>query len=197
MVLGKVIKSNSHTDYVCQIYAPGEVVQPPARDDHSFGTFVRIGLDERRWLAGLIYDTLLFNPEFGRLGPRLSSQSELAVFSPDYLNEKTTLAGVVAVGLFDLPGRVLQGVPRLAANTDAFVEQMTEAEVALFHQPNALFQLAYAPVLLSLGSPLSLHLLRFVTEHLTDLLPAQSRLLTILRDNILWKAQVGPLNGHP
>lgn len=196
MILGKVIKSNSHTDYVCQVYEAGEVAVPPARDDHSFGTFVRIGLDERRWLAGIVYDTLLFNPEFGRLGPRLSSATDLALFSPDYLNEKVTLAGIVAIGLIDNVSRISQGVPRLAANTDAFVEQMSDAEVAQFHQPNARFQLAYAPVLLALGSPLSLHLLRFVSEQLVELLPGQSKLLAIVRDNLIWRAQVGPFGSN-
>ena len=36
----------------------------------------------------MIYNTILMNPEFGSLGPRLSPKSELEIFSPDYLNEK-------------------------------------------------------------------------------------------------------------
>ena len=29
MLLGRVVKSNSHVDYVVQLLAPGEVVDPP------------------------------------------------------------------------------------------------------------------------------------------------------------------------
>lgn len=64
MRLGKIIKSNSHPDYICQVYAAGEVGQPPARQDYAFGTFVRVELGGDRWLVGIIYDTMLFNPEF-------------------------------------------------------------------------------------------------------------------------------------
>ena len=31
MLLGKIIKSNAHTDYICQVYGPGEVETPLAR----------------------------------------------------------------------------------------------------------------------------------------------------------------------
>jgi len=70
---------------------------------------VRVALNDDRWLVGLIYDTMLFHPGFGRLGPRLSPEPELAVFSPDYLNEKATLVGITAVGMMDGAGNVGQG----------------------------------------------------------------------------------------
>jgi hypothetical protein len=195
MALGKIIKSNSHTDYICQVYGPGEVETLPAREDYAFGTFARIGLGDDRWLIGVIYDTMLFNPDFGRLGPRLSPEPELAVFSPDYLNEKATLVGIAAVGMIDATGNVIQGVPSLAASTDALVERMTDAQVRTFHQGNPTPQLAYAPLLLAQGSPLALHLLRTVIARLAALFPDQTDLLAVLQDDLAWKAQVGPLGG--
>ena len=195
--LGKLIKSNSHTDYVCQIYGPGEVETPPAREDYAFGTFVRVELSDDRWLVGIIYDTMLFNPDFGRLGPRLSPEPELAVFSPDYLNEKATLVGIAAVGMMEAAGNVVQGVPPLAASTDALVERMTDDQVRAFHQGNHTPQMAYAPLLLAQGSPLVLPLLRTVIARLMALFPDQADLLTILQDDLAWRAQVGPLGGGP
>ena len=91
MPIGKLIKSDAHTDYVCQVYGPGEVETPLTRGDYAFGTFVRIALSDDRCPVGLIYDAVPFNPDFGRLGPRLSPEPELTVFSPDYLNEKAIL----------------------------------------------------------------------------------------------------------
>jgi len=148
MPLGKIIKSNTHTDYICQVYSPGEVETPPAPEDYAF---VRVEMGNDRWLVGIIYDTMLFNPDFGRLGPRLSPEPELAVFSPDYLNEKATLVGIAAVGMMDVAGNVVQGVPPLAANTDALVERMPDEQIRTFHQGNPIPQLAYAPLLLAQG----------------------------------------------
>jgi len=197
MLIGKVVKSNSHTDYVCQVYGPGEVDHPPTREDHAFGTFVRVELGRGHWLVGIIYDTQLVNPDFGRLGPRLSPQAELAVFSPDYLNEKATLVGIAAIGTMRRTGSAFQGVPEVAANADALVEQMAEDQVRVFHQHNPAIQLAYAPLLLAQGSPLVLHLLRKVVSFLIVLYPEHTQMLSVLRASLDWKAQLVPLGGVP
>ncbi|MCB0148816.1 MAG: hypothetical protein KDE01_14335, partial [Caldilineaceae bacterium] len=84
--IGKIVKSNSHVDYVCQVYVFGEVPQPPDPADYGFGAFVAAELEPdgagSPRLIGLIYNTLLMNPEFGSLGPRLSPRAEVEVFSP-------------------------------------------------------------------------------------------------------------------
>ena len=119
--LGKLIRSNSHTDFVCQIYGPSEIEALPASADHAFGTFVHIPLGETaNELIGLIYDTQLFNPDFGNLGPRLSPAPDLAVFSPDYLAEKVTLVGITAVGTVAPDGTATHGVAPLSAPMASF-----------------------------------------------------------------------------
>ncbi len=62
MIVGKIIQSNAHNDYVCQVYQRDEVENPPAREDYAFGSFVRIRLDDDRALVGLVYDTRLSTP---------------------------------------------------------------------------------------------------------------------------------------
>lgn len=202
--LGTIAKSNSHTDYVCQIYTLGDIPYPPEPTDYAFATFVRIRLksEPASWLVGLIYDTVLLNPNFGRLGPRLSPQPELAVFSPDYLNEKATLVGITIIGTVDERGKVRQGVPPLAAETDALVEQMTEAQVRTFHGwtlsagfSKSPLQLSYAPLLLKHRSPLASSLLRTVLQQLKTLFSAPDyvAVLDLLLDQLSWQEQVAPL----
>ena len=195
MSIGKLTHSNSHTDYVCQVYTAGEVDAPPSRDDYAFGSFVHIELDNGSRLAGIIHDTMLFNPDFARMGPRLSPRPELAVFSPDYLNEKAILVGIVAVGMVEGAGHVEQGVPPLSASTDALVECMTDEEIEAFHQGDPAPRLAYAPLLIAQGSPLTLPLLRQVTARLGPLFPEQADLLRVLEEDLAWQAQIGPLGG--
>jgi len=191
MKIGKIIKSNSHLDYICQVYGPNELESPLARDEYGFGTFVRVGLDKERSLVGIIYDTQLFNPDFGRLGPRLSDESELAIFSPDYLNEKVTLVGIVAVGMIDAAGNVKQGLPPLSANSDALVEKMSDKQIQTFHLSNPTLKLAYVPLLLK--TPLASHLLRSVLSRLMSLFPQKAALLSVLQADIAWKTQIQPL----
>lgn len=197
MLLGKIVRSNSHIDYVCQIYASGETAQPPTPLDYTFGTFVRIELNMQplTWLAGLVYDTVLLNPDFGNLGPRLSPQAELAVFSPDYLQEKATLIGITAIGTLAKNGQTTQGVPSLAALTDAPVEKMSDDQIRTFHRGNPSVKLAYVPLLISLGSPLTLHLLRGIIARLGKLFPEQAAPLAVLQRELLWQSQIGPFGG--
>lgn len=197
MLIGKLVKSNSHTNYICQLYGPGEVEAPPVPTGYAFGTFVRIPLDNSaNDLVGLIYDTQLFNPDFGNLGPRLSPAPDLAVFSPDYLAEKATLIGITAVGTLAPDGTTTHGVPLLAAQIDALVERMDDSAVRTFHRaPGGGVRLGYAPLLLSLGNPLTRHLLLHVVDRLTALFPDQEAYLSVLRGELAWQAMVGPIGG--
>ena len=99
--IGKIVKSNTHVDYVCRVYNAGEVHPLPEPSEYSFGTFVSIQLEENGApggeLIGVIYNTLLLNPDFGNLGPRLSPRQDTEIFSPDYLSETATLVGIIAV----------------------------------------------------------------------------------------------------
>jgi hypothetical protein len=195
--LGKLAGSNTHTDYVCQVYGPGETAAPPSPTDYAFGTFVRVPLDEASGhLIGLIYDTVLLNPDFGHLGPRLSPAPDLAVFSPDYLAEKVTLVGITALGTLAPDSTVAHGVPPLAAQIDALVEPMEDAVVRQFHRtPDGSLQLGYVPLLLSLSSPLARHLVLHVIDRLTALFPDQATRLAVLRGELSWQTVIGPLGG--
>jgi hypothetical protein len=193
--IGKIVKSNSHTDYVCQIYTAGEIARPPRPVDYAFSTFVSIPMSDEGSLVGLIYDTVLLNPDFGRLGPRLSSNEDLAFFSPDYLNEKLTLVGIAAVGMLKKNGDVLQGVPPVTVSSDTLVYRMTDDETRAFHHGEPGPNLSYASLLLAQGSPLSPHLLRQVIDRLIVLFPSNSDQLSVLQTDLIWKSQVAPHGG--
>ena len=217
-MIGRVVKSNSHVDYVCQVYGAGEIASPPQPEDYAFGAFVRIGLPPARYgqvaagegyLVGLVYDTVLVNPEFGHLGPVLrpaegpclSLIADLETFSPDYLNERAVLVTIVAVGQVTAGGEASQGIPLPAATLGAPVKKMPADEVRSFHssQGGGGLSLAYAPRLLANGEPLMPYLLLRVIGQLAGLFPGQSvplarvRQLAVLRGNLAWKTAVAPL----
>ena len=194
MQIGKIVKSNTHVDYVCQVSNPGEFIDAPSSADYAFGTFARIDLPQGNsgYIAGLIYSTILMNPEFGNLGPRLSSFTDLEVFSPDYLREQATLVGVVAIGQVTAADGVHQGVPLLAATVNATVQTMSPIEVRAFHQATGGLSIAYAPLLLAQGDCLIPHLLLNVVNRLMLLFPGHERQLAVLRSNLAWKTAVTP-----
>ncbi len=194
MHIGKIARSSSHIDYVCQVYQPGEVAEVPQPADHPFGTFVRVATGPGEAIVGLIYNTVLLNPDFGSLGPRLSPAEDLAVFTPDYLNEKVTLVGIVAIGTWAENGLIAHGVPPQTAQIDALVERLSDDEVRAFHADGAGgVRIGYAPLLIAHGSPLARHLLLNIIERLEKLCPQASPQLQVLKVNVAWRAAVEPL----
>ncbi len=199
--IGKIVKSNTHIDYICQIYNSAESTLPVKQTDYTFGTFVSIQVENvdtavdssTARLIGVIYNTLLLNPDFGNLGPRLSPRSEVEVFSPDYLSETATLVGIIMVGWCDDTGRYHQGVPALAASVNSFVNRLDEPALQEFHcddtrQPC----LRYAPILLAQRDPLVPQLLMAIIDRLNVLFPDSSSRLSVMRNNLAWKSIVQP-----
>ena len=153
--IGRIVKSNSHTDYVCQVYAPHETAYDPQPNDYAFGRFVKAPIDAtgEREAVGIVYDTILLNPEYGSLGPRLNPPSDQLVLSPDYLVEKATAVGIIIVGLID-GDAVAHGVIPLSLPVDAEVSSISNDEIQSFHQVGGKLSLGYLPHLISHESPL-------------------------------------------
>ncbi len=198
--LGKVVKADSHIHYLCQIYGRHEVKADSVPQPHHYalGNFVQIGLGgENGLIIGLIYDTMLLNPDFGNLGPRLSPEHELKIFAPDYLNERAVLVRIAAVGHVAPSGEIFQGVPRLAASSDAEVREMSPAQIREFHRgSDGGLHLAYLPVLLRQTDPLIYDMVQMMLGQLAGLLSeAQRAELDVISDELLWRTQIGPLGG--
>lgn len=196
-MIGKIIKSNSHTDYICQVYGENEVESPPTPSDYTFGTFVSIPLGKKKGsLIGVIYDTQLYNPDFGNLGPRLSPEPDLEVFSPDYLAEQMTLVGIKAVGVFNNEGMPVHGVPPQSVQIDALVSTLDQDETKAFHltKPSSV-EIGYAPLLLGQSSPLARQLLLHIVQHLRELFPDHKKTLSVLYQEWSWQTRIQPTGG--
>jgi hypothetical protein len=193
MIIGKIVNASSHVDYVCQVSGPGEAVRAPEPAEYGFGSFVAIEQAEDACLVGLIANTMLMNPEFGNLGPRLSPEKDLAVFSPDYLAEQVTLVALIVIGAISSNRTVIQGVPVVAADIDAQVRRLSDEEIALFHMSDGRMRLSYLSLLLGMeASPLMPSLLEQLTSELATRFPDQAATLAILRRNLAWRASVLP-----
>lgn len=227
--IGKIVRSESHVRYTCQIYAPGETATPPAPGDYSFGSFVRIplrsgpaepdaflapgdaqpGQSVDSWAVGLIYDTILVNPAFGALGPRLSNDTQVELFSPDYVVERAALVSVLLLGVVergaDGRARVSHGVPALAPELGALVCPLGDDAVRLFHEfaddnvdavgaDGALgrpyLHLGYLPHAVQQDNALLPMAILRVIERLERLFPERRALLSIVRRNFAWRLKV-------
>ena len=193
MEIGRIVGSSDQTDYVVQVYAEGDVESPPNPGARGFGQFVGIPI-EQGTLVGVIYTTQLVNPAYGSLGPRLSTEQELLIFSPDYLPETSTVVGVVLVGTIHDDGRRVtyeQTTPTVASAIDAPVRRLTDAEVIAFHFPDHQLRLAYFPRLQARTFPSLTDLLCTIIDRLASARPEERERLDVARRNLRWRAIVG------
>lgn len=198
MRLGKVVKSNSHCDYIVQVDDPMAVLYPPAPDDYGFGSFVRLESPERHWAVGIVYNSQLFNPLFLNTGPRLSSEPD-PLFTPDLINETRTLLGTVLIGRLETeegaPAYGWQGIPPVVIPVETPVLKMDADEIHRFHlnaqgQP----QFCYYSLLLRYGGSFAAHLAQQVLMDLagSELFSgADRRALEILCKELTWKNTMG------
>lgn len=227
MIIGKIVKSSSHIHYICQIYGPLEIAVPPDISDYTFGHFVRVALPLKRlerlqngqkmyqnsdelsiyYIVGVIYDTQLLNPSFGSLGPRLSTETQVELFSPDYLLEQAVLVHLVMLGLMEqhrstsgpLKFHIVHGVPSFPIELNSSVETMTDEDVHRFHlfhdQGDAPHQhdyihMGYLPHLLVQQNFLISQVILRIIDQLEQLFPQHLSLLSILKRNFTWRLKV-------
>lgn len=208
--VGSIVSSDSHILYWCQVYGPHEIAEPPRPQDHPFGQFVRVELPagqrdarpgEPRILIAVVCDTVLVNPAFGSLGPRLSTSDEQrAVFSPDYLTERATLLRLLALGTVDAAGqRIAHGVPPLALELGAVVAPVDADGVRTFHYfaddgppggATPYLHMGYLPQLIAEPGGLMPQAALCILDQLHVLFPEHERLIAILRRNLAWKRSV-------
>lgn len=197
MLLARVVKSNSHIDYLARILGPADIEAAPGISDFRFGQFVSISGSEGSNFAavGVIYDSQLVNPEYGSLGPRLSTPQELnRVFSPDLLNEQGIVVAILLVGWLE-DGVYRQGLPRLVLPINSDVIAMSDEEVRDFHHsPDGSIGLHYFPQLSSHSGGFSISLLDEIMRQLESLTDEmQKSRLAVLRRNLAWQQAMSNL----
>jgi hypothetical protein len=198
MRLGKVVKSNSHCDYIVQIDDHMDVIHPPQADDYGFGCFIKLeDTGIRHWAVGVIYNSQLFNPMFLSNGPRLSSEPD-PMFTPDLINETRTLLGVVLIGSMVGEGSSnygVHGIPRVVVpvNTPAYL--MTRDEIYRFHlNQDQRPQFSYYSHLLRFGGSFATQLTQQLLKELADsqlFSGSEQRALEILCKELAWKNTMG------
>jgi hypothetical protein len=193
MRLGKVVKSNSHCDYIVQVDDAMDYAESPTADDYGFGCFVKLEDRDRHWAVGIIYNSQLFNPMFLNMGPRLSSEPD-PVFTPDLISETRTLLWTVLIGDLEWQNGKsygVHGIPRVVVPVNTPVYTMSREEIYRFHlNKDQRPQFCYYSHLLRCGGTFAAQLTQQVLTELIDsnlFSGADQRALQILCKELSWK----------
>ncbi|MBD0325752.1 MAG: hypothetical protein ICV68_04940 [Pyrinomonadaceae bacterium] len=193
MKLAKIVKSNSHVDYVGRVIDALDADEPPASADYGFAQFVSMPLDDEE-VIGVIYNSLLANPDYGNYGPRLSPLPDLSILSPDYLNEQGLLVGILLLGWRDgALGVNHQGVPRRVVPVNQEVYRLTDEDVLRFHKgTDGRVHLHYYSQIITHAGPFAVPLIEAIIEQLEPACETEERQrLCVLKQALVWQRTVG------
>ncbi len=193
MKIAKIVSSNSHVDYVARVVDALDAAEPPSPGDYGFAQFVKIPLESSEEIVGVVYNSMLVNPEYSNFGPRLSPRPELGSFSPDYLNEQGFLLGILLVGARSPDGKILHGVPRRVVPAGQDVYRIDEREMKAFHaDANDCLQIHYYSQIVAHAGLFAVPLLERIIEQLSlDCTDADRQRLGVLKQTLAWQRTMG------
>jgi hypothetical protein len=194
MNIARIVKSNSHVDYVARVIDSLDAETPPRAEDFGFGQFVALPQTDDTEVIGVIYDSELINPEYGGFGPRLSPKPDASRFTPDYLNEQGTLLGILLLGWRDKKtGAVHQTMPRRVIPVNQEVEALEDEGVLGFHRAQSgEVQLHYYSQIIDHAGVFALPLLEAVIQQLTaHCNEAEQSRLNVLQQSLAWQRTMG------
>lgn len=193
MKIAKIVSSNSHIDYVGRVVDSLDSNAPPTPEDYGFAQFVRLPLYDETEVVGVIYNSMLVNPEYANFGPRLSPKPELGSFSPDYLNEQGFLIGILLLGTIDADKKIAHGVPRRVVPAGQDVFKIEDTATRRFHtDENECLQIHYYSQIVAHAGLFAVPLLEAIIEQLSlDCSESDKQRLGVLKQTLAWQRTLG------
>lgn len=193
MKIARIVSSNSHIDYVARVIDALDAAEPPNSEDYGFAQFVKLPFENEAQIVGVIYDSMLVNPEYSNFGPRLSPKPELAAFSPDYLNEQGFLIGILLLGSIDNRQQITHGVPRRVVAAGQEVYKIEADEIKKFHtDASDCLQIHYYSQVVAHAGLFAVPLLEAIIEELSlDCSDSDRQRLGVLKQTLVWQRAFG------
>jgi len=193
MKIAKIVSSNSHIDYVGRVIDSLDTGEPPTSEDFGFAQFVSLPLEDETEIVGVIYNSMLVNPDYASFGPRLSPKPELGSFSPDYLNEQGFLIGILLLGSKDKNEKIVHGVPRRVVPAGQDVYKIEADQVKKFHTDQSdCLQIHYYSQVVAHAGLFAVPLLEAVIEELAlDCTDSDRQRLGVLKQTLAWQRTLG------
>lgn len=188
MKIARIVSSVSHIDYIARVIDELDAIEAPKAENYGFGQFVAVdrgGIDA----VGIVYNSVLANPEYANFGPRLSPKPALELFSPDFLSEQGVLLGVLMIGTVQTG----HGIPRSVIPPGAVVESLSADAVHRFHADGSGgVRLHYYPQVLDHAGIYAIPLLENIIDQLSAVAGEESRKrLDVLKNSLSWQRTMG------
>lgn len=191
MQIAKIVGSESHIEYIARILDNLDVSIPPQPKDYGLGQFVSVEVD-KTCIVGVISNTQLINPNFGRAGLRLASQEDSQLFSPDYLHEQGIMISILVLGWLENNFGVHK-TPEEVLSVQSIVSTLDSNQIQTFHHsPNGKLSIGYFARIMQANGLMGSTLLDIIIKKLQDFASENElKKLTLLKQHLNWQQTLG------
>ncbi len=192
MLIGTIVSSNSHIDYIGRVIDSSADGELPRASDYCFAQFVALEGDDEE-VIGIIYDSRLINPEYGSFAPRSGQRAELARHNADYAKEQGILIGILLLGTIDRAGKAFHGIPPKIVAVGKSVKKIDRDQVVRFHRNgNGQVQLHYYTQVISNARQFAIPLLDSIIDQLCEgCSSTEMQRLQVLKRSLSWQGTFG------
>jgi hypothetical protein len=194
MNIARIVKSNSHVDYVARVADKFDAEQTPDPADYRFGQFVSLRQPDGTQVVGVIYNSELVNPDYANYGPRLAPDAAGKTYTPDVYFEQGTLISILLLGYREKDaGAVRQSMPPNVTSLNQQVQKMDDEAVLGFHRgENSEIQLHYYSQIVSHAEKFCIPLLEAIIAHLQPYCSeVEKNRLSVLQQSLAWQRTMG------
>jgi hypothetical protein len=192
MKIALILSSNSHLDYIARIIDKADSSDAPEAGDYGFAQFVKMPFNGEDAIIGVMYNSLLINPDYANFGPRLSPRSENTAFSPDFLNEQGIMIGILPLGSSE-NGKAFQGIPRRILSPGQEVFAMAKDEIADFHRSSdGSMNIHYFSQIQTHAGLIGASLIEAILGQLDQMAGEKDKSrLNVLKESLIWQRTMG------
>lgn len=187
MQIAKIVGSNSHIEYIARVLDNLDVISPPKSTDYTLGQFISVETSTSS-IVGVISNSQLINPEYGSIGPRLSSKKDNHLFSPDYLHDQGIIINILLLGYIENNIAIHQ-TPLEVLPVQSEVLLLSQEKIKAFHQDNkGQLRIGYYSQVIKAGGAMYKALLLSIINQLQQFANlAEGRKLALLKQNLNWQ----------
>jgi len=194
MKIARIVSSNSHVDYIGRVVDEYDSKKTPKLGDYGFADFVSAPLENKSKVIGVIYNSMLMNPDYANYGPRLSPELELKQFSPDFLNEKGVLLGILFVGTISGSGVISHKVQHWVVPAGQDIYMLEKNKIEQFHRgKDDALEIRYYPQIITHAGLFAIPLLEAIIDGLESFSLADDEIknLGVLKQTLAWQSAMG------
>lgn len=188
MILGKVVGSRDHSQYLVAAFREGEVDPLPTKQDTALGSFVRIG-DGETFIVGIIVSSQIITDE--GLGMHFSPSGDMEMFTPELLDGAVHVLVVNGIGIMGPDGAKEIGIPSTAPSVHDQVMVLDLEAIRRFHMSSEGLNLGYLPYIAKRSDPCGQAACMRSLRMLSECIPEKNNVISLIVQELEWNARLG------